>query len=1486
MNIKPLSPRILTLSVLAASVTFAQAGTGLDGSYFNNVKLEGAPVLKRVDPVINFQWNNAAPGAGVPADKFSARWTGQILAPSTASYTFFTRSDDGVRLWVNGKLLIDNWTGHSAVYDQGVPVALTAGRKYDIQLEYFESGGGATMQLFWAYAEKARAVIPKESLFPAAVTVQPPPPAVSRVWLSDLNWLSASNGWGPPELDRSNGEKGAADGRRLQIAGRQYSHGLGTHAPAEIRYALDDRYDVFKAVIGIDDEVGMAGSAIFEVWGDGKLLYRSPMVRGNMEGIAIEVPVEDVQLLTLVVTNGGDNIGSDHADWADARFEGVETVKYLSSMGWEKATNGSGPVERDRTNGGAATKDGERIRLRGQVYRRGLGVFPASEIVYDLDKKYERLSAVVGIDDAAGAAGSAIFEVWTGTTRLFRSDTLRGGGRVQALNVSVAGLENLRLVVLDGGDGTAKDFADWADAKLLPLGSDAVPVIPGAVTDLTAVAGDGKVQLAWKAAPGATAYAILRGTATGAYSTTALATVSGLSYTHTGLTNGATYFYKVRGISAAGSGPLSNEVSAKPAPPAPAPTAAPTLSGAAGNAQVTLNWTSVTGATTYNLYRNGSLHKQGLTALTYNDTSLTNGTAYSYRVAGVNTGGVGPQANALSLTPVAGPVPTAAPVLSGTAGNAQVTLNWTAVTGATGYRLTRNGTVIQANLTALTFTNTGLTNGTAYTYRVQAFNANGQGPQSNALALTPIAAPVPSTAPVLTGTGASTEARLSWTAATGATSYSVFRNGTLVQANVTVLSFTNTGLTNGTAYRYRVMGVSAGGNGPQSNEVTVTPQVGAPTGAPTLTVTPGSATATLTWTAVTGATGYRVTRNDTVIQSNLNALTFRNTGLTNGTAYVYRVNALNAGGAGPNSNEVTVTPIAPPVAPTGVSATGGNTQISLAWGAVTGATSYRVYRGTVAGGQDATPLAANLTAPAFVNTGLVNGTSYFYRVTAVNGSGESPRSVEVSSAGVSAAAPVDPSYLAAFRLLRQATWGPRPGQVETVQAQGRAAFLDAQLAAPASDYPDVLYDGSPEVMQEHFMRVALTGNDQLRQRVAWALHKIWVISFNEISRPDAMVNYQRILLNRAFGNYRDLMRDITLNPGMGRYLNMVNNRSQAITNVAPNENYAREILQLFTMGLTTMGNNGVPTPGAAAPYSEADVAALARIFTGWTYGDGNPATIPTNLAGENFRVPLEPVDRFHDNLAKTFLNATFAPGRTTREDLEQALDVIFNHPNVPPFVCRQLIQQLVTSNPSAAYVDAISNVFINNGSGVRGDLRAVVRAILMHPEANLGANPQGKLQEPALYILSQMRALNAAAADHPFLTDYVEQMGQRVFYPGSVFSYYSPGFRVRGTALAGPEFQILTSVTALEKVNFTGRLLGGSFGSDVTIDYGAFTSRAGDAGALVDYCNRLFMGGQMSTAMRDEIVRAVQVTPASNTTERARTALYLTMVGAQYSVDR
>lgn len=846
--------------------------------------------------------------------------------------------------------------------------------------------------------------------------------------------------------------------------------------------------------------------------------------------------------------------------------------------------------------------------------------------------------------------------------------------------------------------------------------------------------------------------------------------------------------------------------------------------------------------------------------------------------------------------------PAAAPAtLTARSSTGRVHLEWTAVPGAVGYYIYRGNSAGTwdaapiASVRHLRFTNWGLPNGTAYAYKVAAYNKGGPGPMSNTASATPLAPPTN-----LQTISGNQQVALMWQASAGATGYQVLRRAasgpgshdfTQVAA-VAVPSFIDMGLANGTKYVYRVRAVAAGGNSSLSWPAWGKPTAPPPPAPASLSATPGNGSVTLEWPAVAGATSYRIFRStngtfDGPPAGSTSKTTYKITGLVNGTAYSFRVSARGASGDGPMSPIATATPAAPTAPPTGVAATAGNTTISVSWSAVAGATGYNVYRGTSANGQSATPVALNVSAPPFVNTGLTNGITYFYKVTAISAAGESVRSSEANATPEAPPAPPNPDALSAFRLLKQATWGPRPGDIDHVMNVGVGGFLTEQFGAAPSLFPAAAFSESVEAAQERWMQMALTGPDQLRQRVAWALHKIWVVSAVEVPETEAMLVYYGEFQNRAFGNYRDLMRAITLNPAMGRYLNMVNNRSRAASGVAPNENYPRELMQLFTLGLSRLNPDGTPvmTGGAPVPtYTEEDVKELARILTGWTYGDGNP-TPPTSLRPRTHRFPMEAVAAFHDNGAKRFLGVDFPAGQTAVQDLDQALDVLFDHQNIAPFVSRQLIQQLVTSNPSPAYVGSIASTFRSSN----GNIGSVVSAILTHPEANLSTPTSGKLSEPVLFTLSFLRALGAGVTDHPFLSDRTAAMGQRVFYPPSVFSYFSPGYRVAGTGtppLGGPEFQILTSVTALERTNFAAALLGNHFGGDVAVDYTPFATRASDANALVDFCNLLFMGGRMSAEERAEIAAAVRVTPTSNALERARTAIYLTVVAAQAQVDR
>jgi uncharacterized protein (DUF1800 family) len=508
-----------------------------------------------------------------------------------------------------------------------------------------------------------------------------------------------------------------------------------------------------------------------------------------------------------------------------------------------------------------------------------------------------------------------------------------------------------------------------------------------------------------------------------------------------------------------------------------------------------------------------------------------------------------------------------------------------------------------------------------------------------------------------------------------------------------------------------------------------------------------------------------------------------------------------------------------------------------------------------------------------------------------------------------------------LRFLEQASFGPTDALADEVQSQGIAAYLDAQLALPPSSlgtfaivtqssaqlcptgsppgcYRDN-YTAFPVTVQ--FFRNALTAPDQLRQRVAFALGQILVVSGADVPSTYGIAAYQQLLVNDALGSFRTLLEDVTLSPAMGRYLDMANNdKPNPAAGTHPNENYARELLQLFSIGLVQLAADGtVQQGGDGGPmptYDQADVSELARVFTGWTYPTVPGATArPHNPA--YFAGPMIAVAANHDTGAKTLFDGTTLPaGRSAQQDLDDALDRIFQHPNVGPFIGRQLIQHLVTANPSPAYVARVSAVFADDGHGARGNLGAVVRAILLDPEARGDAPTDpafGKLREPALLFTGVARALGAAS-DGVMLRNASATVEQDVFNAPSVFSFYPPDTPLGGTALVSPSSQIFDSTTALARPNLIYSLLykgappdatvTGATGTTVTLS--ALASVGADPAALVDRLDVLLLHRTMSDEVRQAIIAAVGSVDASDVTGRARMAAYLVASSPQYQVER
>jgi len=488
-------------------------------------------------------------------------------------------------------------------------------------------------------------------------------------------------------------------------------------------------------------------------------------------------------------------------------------------------------------------------------------------------------------------------------------------------------------------------------------------------------------------------------------------------------------------------------------------------------------------------------------------------------------------------------------------------------------------------------------------------------------------------------------------------------------------------------------------------------------------------------------------------------------------------------------------------------------------------------------------------------------------------------------------------HRAAARFLDQATFGADEAGISALRPIGFGTWLDNQLLAPLSPIPDAPPDArNLTTVQKNFFYNAMNGGDQLRQRVAFALGQIWVVSGTKVRRPEAFIPYLRLLQKDAFGNFYDLMRDVTLSPAMGYYLDMVNNdKPDPLLGREANENYARELLQLFTIGLNELNEDGMPRRddnGQRIPTFDQDVVeGFARAFTGWTY----PPTPGRRSRPHNRRYwegEMVVFERNHDREPKPLLNGVVLPaGRTAEQDLDAALRNIFEHANVGPFIGKQMIQHLVTSNPSPEYVARVTAAFNDNGTGVRGDMAAVVRAILLDPEARQydDAPPPAKhtfghLREPVLFLTSLLRSLGADVEENNNLANLAAALGQRLYYPASVFNYFAPGNEIEGTGLLGPEFQLLSPANAIARVNLANRIFFGSVGRGTTLDLIRFYRAARDPEGLVELVNQTLMHGGMSGEVRASVLDAISA--AQGNRPRARTALYLAASSGQYQVQQ
>jgi uncharacterized protein (DUF1800 family) len=515
----------------------------------------------------------------------------------------------------------------------------------------------------------------------------------------------------------------------------------------------------------------------------------------------------------------------------------------------------------------------------------------------------------------------------------------------------------------------------------------------------------------------------------------------------------------------------------------------------------------------------------------------------------------------------------------------------------------------------------------------------------------------------------------------------------------------------------------------------------------------------------------------------------------------------------------------------------------------------------------------------------------------------------------------------AFRFLSQASFGPTESSVAELTALGPAdeafpRWIDAQLGLPASlQLPTTQASlaaapanprSAASARRSKWFNDAINGPDQLRQRVAFALSQFLVVSeYGPLWRlPLAVASYNDLLVQGAFGSYRELIEGVTLHPATGLYLSMLGNqRPDATNNIRADENYARELLQLFSIGLVQLELDGTPKldeQGQPIPtYDQSTIENFARVFTGWSDAGGT-SFATARRTNESQVLPMQAYAEQHDMGEKVLLDypgvskRTLPAGQSPQQDLEDALDNVFNHPNVGPYVAKQLIQRLVTSNPAPAYVARVAGVFNDDGAGERGNLGAVVRAVLLDPEARTdpAGDTGGKLKEPILRMVQFLRAYEARATIGTYRFDDVDLVtGQGHLMSPSVFNFYSPMYGPSGEiadrGLVAPELEIVTEFRATTFANYLfdqvvlrNSSVTGLGTAVVTIDIADEILLAGDPDALVNQVADKLLGEPPGNALRKEAVAAASRIPATRPADRVEEVLYLYVIAPRFAVQR
>ncbi|MEP6884177.1 MAG: DUF1800 family protein [Gammaproteobacteria bacterium] len=661
----------------------------------------------------------------------------------------------------------------------------------------------------------------------------------------------------------------------------------------------------------------------------------------------------------------------------------------------------------------------------------------------------------------------------------------------------------------------------------------------------------------------------------------------------------------------------------------------------------------------------------------------------------------------------------------------------------------------------------------------------------------------------------------------------------------------------------------------------------------------------------TGAASHVALAHDTAIPAINHAERQQQLGLS---APIVALSSLALAACGGGGGGQSPSPMAPST-PIDVTATAGVGQVTLTWASSTGATSYTISRATTAAGPFTS--AGTSASTTFTDSGVTNGTTYYYVVSASNTAGSSAESTAV------AALPTALSRVQAARALAQAAFGGTDADIQGLlnQASGIQGWLAQQFAIPvnpsgqlsnvawmqANNLISVMFDTTG--VQSSFWRKLISSPDALRQRMMLALTDLFVVNTGAIQltyRGAALAYYLDQLEANAFGNFKDLLLAVSHTPAMGQYLTFLNSvKENPVTGTSPDENYAREIMQLFSIGVVQLNLDGTsimnPTDHkvALATYGQADVLNMAKVFTGWKLNSAANAYLGASAATDMINNPTG-----FDTTEKLVLGQTIAAGLDGEQTLQAAIGILMQQPSIAPFISRQFIQRLVTSNPSTDYVSRVASVF----QSTQGDMKSIITAVLTDPEATsdqLLLNPQaGKLREPVVRFIQWARTFKlnfspgdaAAWASIGDLSNPSTKLGESPLQSPNVFFFFQPGFIPPQTALqsngiTAPEFGMTNESSVAGYMNFVKNLIANGIGGTAG-NYSALqplVNEGGNSAALLAELNVLIAAGQITSATLSLMQGALDTIDTSTSTganNRLHAALTLIMCAPEYLVQK